>query len=78
MQSAIEFMTKKKGARTIEIPEEYAGDISGEFRVILILNKEPQKKTARKRVFNAFEVKTKGFKFNRDEIYTPMHNDPTQ
>lgn len=69
MQNAIEFITKKKKGRMIEIPEEYADDVSGEFRVILILSAKPKKKTARKRVFKALKVNTKGFKFNRDELY---------
>lgn len=53
----------------IEIPEEYANEITGEFRVILILNAKPVKKTARKKDFKAFKVDTTGFKFNRDELY---------
>jgi len=66
---AIEFITKKKQGGMIEIPEEYANEVSGEFRVILILNVKTEKKVARKREFKAFKVKTKDFKFNRDEIY---------
>lgn len=79
MQHAIEFLAKKKRGKIIEIPEEYAASVAGEFRVILILNtqldaKKPAKeakkpaKTAKK-TFKAFKAKTKGFKFNRDEIY---------
>ena len=69
MQNAIEFVAKKKKGSIIEIPKEYADEVSGEFRVILILNTKPAKKPARKRVFKAIKVNTKGFKFNRDEIY---------
>ncbi len=66
---AIEFITKKKRGDVIEIPKEYADEISGEFRVILILKAKPKKKAVQKREFKAFKVKTKGFKFNRNEIY---------
>jgi hypothetical protein len=69
MQNAIEFITKKKKGEIIEIPKEYADEVSGEFRVILILNAKPKKKAARKRVFKALKLDTKAFKFNRDEIY---------
>lgn len=31
-----------------------------------------EKKTIKKREFNAFKVKTKGFKFNREEIYEEL------
>ena len=65
---AIEFITKKKRGGMIEIPEEYAADVSGEFRVILIVP-EPKKKIVKKREFKAVKIKTKGFKFNRDDIY---------
>jgi len=67
MQNAIEFITKKNG-KIIEIPEEYINQISGEFRVILLLDEKP-KKANRKRKFKALSVDTKNFKFNRDEIY---------
>ncbi|MCL4361001.1 hypothetical protein M1446_01430 [Candidatus Dependentiae bacterium] len=66
---AIEFITKKKQGGIIEIPKEYANQISGEFRVILILDVKPKKKVSHKREFKALKVKTKKFKFNRDEIY---------
>ena len=69
MQNVIEFVTKKKQGRIIEIPKEYA-EVSGEIRVMLIFDiKKPKKKPARKREFKAFKVDAKGFKFNRDEIY---------
>ena len=66
---AIEFITTKKQGRMIEIPKKYADEVLGEFRVILILKSEPEKKVVRKREFKAFRAKTKGLKFNRDEIY---------
>jgi len=69
MLNAIEFITEKKKGGMIEIPEEYADEVSGEFRVILILTAKPKKKATRKRVFKALKLDTKGFKFNRDEIY---------
>jgi hypothetical protein len=69
MKKAIEFVTHKKNNRTIEIPEEYADEVSGEFRVILILDAQPQKKVPCERKFEAVRIKTQGFKFNRDEIY---------
>lgn len=81
---AIEFTTKAKNG-VIEIPKEYLTTLNDEFRVIILvepqivvskkkrklssLNLEPKKKVARKREFRAFKVKTKGFKFNRDDIY---------
>lgn len=66
---AIEFVTKKKQGGMIEIPKEYADEVSGAFRVILILNVKSEKKVVPKREFKALKVKTKGFKFNRDDIY---------
>lgn len=66
---AIEFITTKKQGGMIEIPKKYAKEVSGEFRVILILEPNPEKKAVRKREFKAFKVKTKGLKFNRAEIY---------
>ena len=69
MQHAVEFVTKKKQGKMIEIPAKYVDDIKGEFRVILILNTEVKPKVVKKRVFKAFKVKTKGFKFNRDDAY---------
>lgn len=70
MQHAVEFITKKKQGRMIEIPAEYVDSVKGEFRVILILNTPPkQKKVVKKKTFEAFKVKTKGFKFNRDDAY---------
>ena len=69
MQHAVEFVTKKKQGKMIEIPAEYVDDVKGEFRVILILNAVTKPKVSKKREFKAFKVKTKGFKFNRDDAY---------
>lgn len=69
MQNAIEFVTEKKKGGIIQIPKKYINDVAGEFRVILILNPETPKKNARKKEFKALKIKTKGFKFDRDEIY---------
>lgn len=72
MQHAIEFLAKKKRGKIIEIPEEYADSVAGEFRVILILNTSAETEKSvkpSKKTFKAFKAKTKGFKFNRDEIY---------
>lgn len=44
MQNAIQFIAHKKSDQSIEIPEEYADKISGEFQVILILDAQPEKK----------------------------------
>jgi hypothetical protein len=41
---AVEFTTKKKQGGMIQIPEEYISEVSGEFRVIIIINAEPKKK----------------------------------
>lgn len=65
----IEFITKKKQGNLIAIPKKYADEVSGEFKVILVLEKKRDKKVAPKRKFKAFKVKTKGYKFNRSEIY---------
>jgi len=67
---AIEFVSKISQGKNIEIPKEYISQVSGEFRVIILLETEglPAKKV-RKRTFDAFRVSTKDFKFNRDEIY---------
>ena len=68
MKSVIEFIAEKKQGGMIEIPKEYADDVSGKFRVIIILN-NAEKNIAHQREFKAVQLKTKGFKFNRDEIY---------
>lgn len=66
---AIEFMAKAKEGKTIEIPKEYLSEIWGEFRIILLLQKKTEPKTSSKRKFQALKIKTKGLKFNREDIY---------
>lgn len=66
---AIEFVTTTKQGKMIEIPKEYINEVSGEFRVILLLNTESVPKVTRKRTFKALKLKTKGFNFNRNYIY---------
>lgn len=46
-----------------------ANEVLEEFRVILILKPETEKKAVGKREFKAFRIKTKGLKFDRNEIY---------
>ena len=65
---AIEFVAKaEKG--TIKIPKEYQGQLQDQFRVIILQETvTTQKKASRKkRTLTAVQIKTKGFKFNRDE-----------
>ncbi len=65
---AIEFVAKaEKG--TIKIPKEYQGELQDQFRVIILQEAfVPEKKPSRKkRTLTAAQIKTKGFKFNRDE-----------
>lgn len=69
MQHAVEFVTKKKQGKMIEIPPEFADKVQGEFRVILILSPKAKPKIVKKREFKAFKVKTKGFKFDRNDAY---------
>ena len=69
MQNAIQFIAHKKSDRSIEIPEEYADKISGEFQVILILDAQPEKKNSRVRKFEAVKIKLDGYKFNREDAY---------
>lgn len=68
VQNAIQFIAHKKDKRFIEIPEEYADKVSGEFQVILILN-DSDKKVPRVRKFEAVKIKLNGYKFNRDDAY---------
>jgi hypothetical protein len=65
---AIEFTTKAKNG-VIEIPKEYLEQLQDQFRVI-ILQEVPEvgkKAVHKKRTLSAAKIKTKGFKFNRDE-----------
>ena len=64
---AIEFIAKvEKGA--IKVPREYQEQLQDQFRVIILQEVVAPKKTVRKRrTLNAAKIKTKGFKFNRNE-----------
>ncbi len=65
---AIEFMAQAKEGKIIEIPKEYLNEISGEFRVIILLQKKESKKSS-ERKFQALNIDTKSLKFNREDIY---------
>jgi hypothetical protein len=66
---AIEFVGKKAAKGMIRVPKEIAAQLHDEFRVI-ILQDTPisEKKIVRKkRTLSAVKIKTKGFKFSREE-----------
>lgn len=67
---AIEFITKQKNG-TIEIPKKYLNSLKkDQFRVIILINaeQEAQKTTeGKKPLFKALQIKTKGFKFDRED-----------
>jgi len=66
---AIEFVGKKAAKGMIRVPKEIEAQLHDEFRVI-ILQDTPisEKKTVRKkRTLSAVKIKTKGFKFSREE-----------
>ena len=65
---AIEFIAKaEKGS--IKIPKKYQEQLNSQFRVIILQETNiPEKKTVKKkRTLSAPTIKTKGFKFNREE-----------
>ncbi len=64
---AIEFIAKaEKGS--IKIPKQYQEQLNDQFRVIILQEVSAPKKEAQvKRKLSAPKIKTKGFKFNRDE-----------
>ncbi len=64
---AIEFIAKsEKGS--IKIPKEYQAQLQDQFRVIILQEASTaQKHIHKKRTLSAAKLKTKGFKFNRDE-----------
>lgn len=67
---AIEFTSKVTQGKNIEIPHEYINQVSGTFRVILLLEpKDGTSKKSRKKKFDAFRIATKELKFDRNEIY---------
>lgn len=65
---AIEFKAKaQKG--TIKIPKQYQEQLDTEFRVIILQETPAQKKKSSKKKISlgAPKIKTKGFKFSREE-----------
>lgn len=65
---AIQFVTTAEKGK-IKIPKEYQEELKDQFLVIIVKNLsssdlQPQRK---KRVLSAPKIKTKGFKFSRDE-----------
>ncbi len=63
----IEFVTEAEDG-TIKIPKKHIKNLKKRFRVIILLEEESQKqKIVKKKHFTALKIKTKGFKFNRDE-----------
>jgi hypothetical protein len=65
---AIEFITKAKNG-VIEIPKEYQEQLQDQFRVIILQEVAPSEKksASKKRTLSDAKIKTKGFKFDRDE-----------
>ncbi|MEW6378081.1 MAG: hypothetical protein AB1611_00585 [bacterium] len=62
---AIEFKARvDKGV--IKIPDEFRNKIDHEVRVILLLEEEKKEYVGKPR-FTAVKIKTKSFKFNREE-----------
>ena len=65
MQS-YEFNSVIEDKGIIRVPERYLPDISSPVRVVVFTNDEVQNSNKRKH-FSAMKIKTKNFKFNRDE-----------
>jgi len=65
---AIEFISVIEGGK-INIPNKYSDILNQKVRVIILLEPQqpPKKKVAKKDRFTALKIKTKGFKFDRDE-----------
>ncbi len=66
---ALAFVGKKDSKGMIKIPKEIQAQVHGEFRVIILQDVAVSKKkiTRKKRALSAPRIKTKGFKFNREE-----------
>lgn len=65
---AIEFVSNKVDGM-IQVPEQFKDLLTGEFRVIILVD-EPthlKKIVAEKKQFKAIEITTKDLKFDRDE-----------
>jgi hypothetical protein len=63
---AYEFRSVVEDNGIIRIPEQYLHSISSPVKVIVFTNDEIQSNSNKKH-FSAMKIKTKGFKFNRDE-----------
>ena len=65
---AIEFVAQAKNG-VIEIPKEYQEQLKEQFRVIILqeVSTPEKKKIEKKHTLSAAKIKTKGFKFDRDE-----------
>lgn len=66
---ALEFVAKVKQGKLIEIPMELQDKISGEFRVIILMDLKDEQETKSPKEFKALKLKTKNFKFDRDALY---------
>jgi len=65
--STIEFDAIEENG-IIKIPQHYINNISGPFKVILILDdNRKMEETVNSSMFNAVKIKTRNFKFNREE-----------
>jgi 5S rRNA maturation endonuclease (ribonuclease M5) len=64
--AAYEFSSVVENNGVIHIPEKYLDSISSPVKVIVFTNEDIQNNNVRKQ-FSAIKVKTKGFKFNRNE-----------
>lgn len=51
----------------IIVPSKYVSDLPNRFQVIIVAEKNESKTSKKKKEFKAFKVKSKGFKFDRDE-----------
>ncbi|MDR1784843.1 MAG: hypothetical protein LBR23_00015 [Spirochaetaceae bacterium] len=63
---ALEFSTVVENG-SIRVPEHYVRQILSPVRVIILVDDFPR--PMRKKRFNAAKLKTKGFKFNREELH---------
>ncbi len=63
---AFQFTTKAKDGN-IKIPEKYLNSLKEEFTVIILLEKKEKKVSKVSRELKAVKIKTKGFKFDREE-----------
>lgn len=67
MKTAVEFIAKPEDG-IIRIPKELQEELAAEVRVIILSEQRALKRPrAKKASFKALKLKTKGFKFSRDE-----------